>query len=41
MDRTERVYKIDQLIGERKRVTFAELLDVLEVSFATLKRDIQ
>ena len=32
MDRTERFYRIDQLIGERKLVTFAELLDVLEVS---------
>jgi predicted DNA-binding transcriptional regulator YafY len=41
MDRTERFYKIDQLIGERKLVTFAELLDILEVSPATLKRDIQ
>jgi predicted DNA-binding transcriptional regulator YafY len=41
MDRTERFYKIDQLIGERKLVTFAELLEVLEVSPATLKRDIQ
>jgi predicted DNA-binding transcriptional regulator YafY len=41
MDRTERFYKIDQLIGERKLVTFAEMLEVLEVSPATLKRDIQ
>ncbi len=41
MDRTERFYKIDQMIGERKLVTFAELKDALEVSPATLKRDIQ
>jgi len=41
MDRTERFYKIDQLIGERKLVTFAELQEALEVSPATLKRDIQ
>jgi hypothetical protein len=33
MDRTERFYKIDQLIRERKLVTFAEtLLEELEVS---------
>jgi predicted DNA-binding transcriptional regulator YafY len=41
MDRTERFYKIDQLISERKLVTFAEMRDALEVSPATLKRDIQ
>jgi len=41
MNQTERFYKIDQLIVERKLVTFAEMLEVLEVSPATLKRDIQ
>lgn len=41
MDRTERFYKIDQLVSERKLVTFAELLEALGVSPATLKRDIQ
>ena len=41
MDRTERFYKIDQLVSERRLVTFAELLEALEVSPATLKRDIQ
>lgn len=41
MDRTERFYKIDQLISERKLITFAELQEALEVSPATLKRDIQ
>ena len=39
MDRTERFYKIDQIIGERKLVTFATLQEALEVSPATLKRD--
>lgn len=41
MDRTERFYKIDQLISERQVVSFDTLLEVLEVSTATLKRDIQ
>lgn len=41
MDRTERFYKIDQLISERKLVSFAEMQETLEVSPATLKRDIQ
>lgn len=41
MDRTERFYKIDQLIRERGVVNFAQLLDVLEVSRATLKRDLE
>lgn len=41
MDRTERFYKIDQLIHDRKLVSFAELLEVLEVSRATLKRDLE
>ena len=41
MDRTERFYKIDQLVTERRLVTFAEMLEALEVSRATLKRDIQ
>lgn len=40
MDRTERFYKIDQLINDRRLVTFAELLEALEVSRATLKRDL-
>lgn len=41
MDRTERFYKIDQLISERKVVNFDTLREALEVSDATLKRDIQ
>ena len=41
MDRTERFYKIDQLISDRKVVSFDALRESLEVSPATLKRDIQ
>ena len=41
MDSTERFYKIDQMINERKLVPFKELQDELEVSRATLKRDLE
>lgn len=41
MDRTERFYKIDKLLAERGRVTFAELLAELSISAATLKRDLE
>jgi predicted DNA-binding transcriptional regulator YafY len=41
MDRTERFYKIDQLIHDRRLVSFATLMEVLEVSRATLKRDLE
>lgn len=41
MDRTERFYKIDQIINERKLVPFKDLQDELEVSRATLKRDLE
>lgn len=41
MDRTERFYKIDQLISDRKVVPFEDFLEELEVSRATLKRDFQ
>lgn len=40
MNRTERLYRIDQLITQNKTVSRAELLDALEVSWATLKRDL-
>lgn len=40
MDRTERFYKIEHLIRSRGCVSFAELLEALEVSPATLKRDL-
>jgi len=41
MDRTERFYKIELLIRSRGSVSFAELREALEVSPATLKRDLQ
>lgn len=41
MDRTERFYKIEMLIRSRGCVSFAELREALEVSPATLKRDLQ
>ena len=41
MDRTERFYKIDQMIHERRLVSFAQLQEALEVSRATLKRDLE
>ncbi len=40
MNRTERLYKIDQLIHDRRQVSFKELGEALEVSPATLKRDL-
>ncbi len=40
MDRTERFYKIDQLLAERRVVPFDDLCQALEVSPATLKRDL-
>lgn len=40
MDRTERFYKIDQLITERRIVDFQTLIERLEVSPATVKRDL-
>lgn len=44
MDRTERFYKIETMIRHRAEeglVTFAEMLSELEVSRATLKRDLE
>lgn len=41
MDRTERFYKIEMLIRNRQSVSFQALRDELEVSPATLKRDLQ
>ena len=40
MDRTERFYKIELLLRTRGQVTFAGLLEELQVSPATLKRDL-
>ncbi|HEX6138017.1 MAG TPA: WYL domain-containing protein [Casimicrobiaceae bacterium] len=41
MDRTERFYRIDQLLQERDVVSRDVFLDVLEVSLATFKRDLE
>jgi predicted DNA-binding transcriptional regulator YafY len=41
MSNTERLYRIEGLIRQRGHVSFAELLDRLEVSRATLKRDLE
>ena len=41
MDRTERFYKIDQMIHDRRLVPFVDLMAALEVSRATLKRDLE
>ena len=41
MDRTERFYRIQQLLRTRRRVTTQEFLDELEVSRATFKRDLE
>lgn len=40
MDRTERFYKIETLLRRHRAVSFAELQDALEVSRATLRRDL-
>jgi len=40
MNRTERLYRIDQLLTSRQVVDKQTFLDDLEVSWATLKRDI-
>jgi predicted DNA-binding transcriptional regulator YafY len=40
MDRTERFYKIEALLRQHTTVSFANLQTVLEVSRATLKRDL-
>lgn len=41
MDRTERFYRIDQLLNERKIVAFDTFIEKLEVSRATVKRDLE
>jgi len=40
MNQTERYYRIHQLIGDRGLASFADLMRELEVSRATLKRDL-
>src|SRR5687767_10514593 len=41
MERLERFYKIDQLLKDRKGISFAALKESLGVSTATLKRDLE
>src|SRR5512135_915193 len=41
MDRTERFYRIQQLLKARRHVRTQEFLDDLEVSRATFKRDLE
>ena len=41
MTKTARVYKIERLIRNRGHVSFKTLLEELEVSPATLKRDLE
>ena len=41
VDRTERFYKIDRLLREQRVVSFASMMSQLEVSRATLKRDLE
>lgn len=41
MDRTERFYKIDRLLAQGRSVPLKALIEALEVSRATVKRDIQ
>lgn len=41
MNKTERIFKIEQLIAARKVVSFDTMLGELEVSRATLKRDLE
>jgi DeoR/GlpR family transcriptional regulator of sugar metabolism len=40
MSQTQRIYKIDQLLAERRVIGFEVLRETLEVSRATLKRDL-
>ena len=41
MNRTERFYRIDQLLHEHRVVPLALFLDEMEISRATFKRDIE
>jgi predicted DNA-binding transcriptional regulator YafY len=41
MDRTERFYKIDQMLNDRKVVPLNDFLSELSVSLATFKRDLE
>lgn len=41
MNRTERLYRIDRMLNDRKIVPVTEFLDELEISLATFKRDLE
>ena len=41
MDRTERIYKIDQMLTDRRVVAMNGLMEGLWVSRATVKRDLE
>ena len=41
MDRTERFYRIQQMLLQRRLVRTQDFLDELEVSRATFKRDLE
>jgi predicted DNA-binding transcriptional regulator YafY len=41
MNQTERFYKIDQMISDARLVTFQQMLAALEISRATLRRDLE
>ena len=41
MNRTERFYKIDQMLNERRVVPLEDFLEELGVSLATFKRDLE
>lgn len=41
MDRTERFYKIDQMLNDRKVVPVNDFLTELDISLATFKRDLE
>ena len=41
MDRTERFYTIDRLLRSRRKVSLRQLMEELEVSRATVRRDLE
>jgi predicted DNA-binding transcriptional regulator YafY len=41
MDHSERFYRIDQLLNERRIVWMKLFLEVLRISLATIKRDLE
>jgi len=41
MSNRERIYKIDQMLNNKQRITMADLIQRLEVSKPTVKRDLQ